>query len=93
MAIIRDVTDLRQSEQLLALILESSGQATLAFDLHGVCTKANRSAEELFGYPDDSLIGRNVHGALHHSRPDGSPFPAEECASLSAETARCWGRW
>lgn len=86
MAIIRDVTDLRKSEQILALILEFSGQATLALDLDGVCTKANRSAEELFGYPDGSLIGCNLQEALHHSRPDGSPFPAEECASLTKAT-------
>lgn len=87
MAIVHDVTELRQSEQILAQILESSGQATLALDTHGVCIKANRAAEELFGHPDGALIGRSLHEALHHSKPDGSPFPADECATLMRATS------
>ena len=87
MALIRDVTELRQSEQILSLIWESAGQATLALDLDGACTRANRAAEELFGFPDGRLVGRNLHEALHHSKPDGSPFPAEECASLLKATS------
>lgn len=39
----------------------------------------NPAAEELLGYRAEELLGRDIHAIIHHSRPDGSPFPAEEC--------------
>jgi two-component system, cell cycle sensor histidine kinase and response regulator CckA len=45
----------------------------------------NRSGVELLGYTDeDELLGRSMHGLIHHTRPDGSAYPVEECRVLSA---------
>jgi PAS domain S-box-containing protein len=27
----------------------------------------------------DEVVGKNMHELMHHTRPDGTPFPAEEC--------------
>ncbi|GAA3759453.1 PAS domain-containing sensor histidine kinase [Terriglobus aquaticus] len=45
----------------------------------GECRRFNRAAERLFGYSQAELLGRNLHEVLHNRRPDGSPFPQEEC--------------
>ena len=38
----------------------------------------------MLGWPAEELIGRPMHANLHHSHPDGSPFPSEECPIYAA---------
>jgi len=33
----------------------------------------------MFGFTFDELMGRRMHTLVHHSRPDGTPYPASEC--------------
>ena len=33
----------------------------------------------MLGYRVEELLGCHMHSVLHHSKPDGSPYPAEEC--------------
>lgn len=79
MGLLRDVTALRESEQTLRLVLDSSPQPTVALDREGTCTMANRAAAALLGSSQDELVGRNMHEVMHHSRADGTPFPADDC--------------
>ena len=30
------------------------------------------------------LLGRNMHELIHHTRPDGTPYPVEECRIVLA---------
>ncbi len=56
--------------------------ATLALfimDEHQQCTYMNPAAERLTGYSLDELRGRPLHAYIHHTRPDGRPYPLEEC--------------
>jgi PAS domain S-box-containing protein len=58
-------------------------------DTQGRCTLANRAAAELFGYVPSDLVGQPMHDVLHHSRPDGTPYPHAACPILGAfETGR-----
>jgi PAS domain S-box-containing protein len=73
---------LQEREQLserLHLILDSTDQGIFGFDLDGNCTFVNRAAVEMLGYASSDLIGKKLHTLIHHSYPDGSPFPAEDC--------------
>lgn len=79
MGLIRDVTRLRESEQAVKLILDTSSQPMFALDVSGACTLANPAAAKLLGYERDELVGENMHTLMHHSRPDGSPYPETEC--------------
>ena len=48
-------------------------------DLEGRCTFINPAGAALLGYQPEDLLGKNMHDTMHHSRPDGSPYPDEEC--------------
>jgi two-component system, sensor histidine kinase and response regulator len=71
---------LRESEQRARLLLDSTAEAIYGLDLLGQCTFLNRAALRLLGYSESSeLLGRNMHDVAHHSRPDGSHYPVNEC--------------
>jgi two-component system, cell cycle sensor histidine kinase and response regulator CckA len=94
----QDVTDRRRVEeekqQLIErqqeldahsrLILESTGEGMWGVDEHGRCTFVNRAAAEALGYEIEDLLGKSVHEIIHHSKPDGSPYPVEECPTYLA---------
>ena len=40
----------------------------------------------MLGYGEGELIGRPIHDLIHHSRADGSAYPAEECPMRAAFT-------
>src|SRR5436309_1032654 len=71
---------LQESEERYRLLLESTGEGIYGIDLGGRCTFANPACARLLGYagPDD-LLGQDMHALIHHSRPDGSPYPPQEC--------------
>jgi PAS domain S-box-containing protein len=76
---------LAASERLTRLLLESAGEGLYAIDMEGRCTAANREAVRLLGYDhEDELLGEDMHRMAHHSRPDGSPYPAAECRIFQA---------
>lgn len=78
------MTELRESEQLVKLMLDTTSQATFALDLDGTCTLANRAASDILGYEAEALRGHNMHAVMHHSRPDGAPYPVAECSIYEA---------
>jgi PAS domain S-box-containing protein len=68
----------REHREKVAL-LELSGEGIYGVDLQGRCTFINRSGARMLGYKTEELVGKNMHALMHHSRPDGSPYPQEEC--------------
>jgi PAS domain S-box-containing protein len=86
-AILRDITErvraeqsLRESEQRFRLLLDSTAEAIIGEDLEGKCTFCNPASARLLGYDHAAeLLGKNVHRTIHHTRPDGTPFPVESC--------------
>lgn len=70
-------------------VLAATGDGVMGIDLEGRCTFVNGAGAELLGMPSRRLLGRRVHGLVHHSRPDGDPYPPDECPVLeSLETGR-----
>jgi PAS domain S-box-containing protein len=87
----RDVTEReaieRERRQLahhLELLLSSTGEGIFGIDVEGRCTFVNRSAAEMLGYAVDELLGRESHRLVHHTRPNGEPFPVSECPMARA---------
>jgi two-component system cell cycle sensor histidine kinase/response regulator CckA len=86
-AAIRDISarkqvedELRQREQQIRLLLESTAEAIYGVDVEGNCTFCNPACVRMLGYRDaDELVGRNMHGLMHHSLRDGTPYPVHAC--------------
>ena len=66
------------------LILASAGEGIYGLDLEGHTTFVNPSAAKMIGWGVEELIGKSQHDVLHHSRPDGSPYPRDECPIYAA---------
>ena len=70
-----------------ALILESAGEGIYGTDSNSAIIFVNPAAAAMLGYEKDELLGRHAHATFHHSRPDGSPYPHENCPMHSAFSA------
>jgi two-component system, OmpR family, sensor histidine kinase VicK len=86
-----DITEQTQAEEELnALtrqhqsILDSVGDGIFGMDLEGRLTFINRSGAGLLDYSPQDLLGQDMHTLIHHSRPDGSPYPKEDCPILGS---------
>jgi PAS domain S-box-containing protein len=70
----------RESEDKLRLLLDSTAEAIYGIDLEYRCTFCNLSCLRALGYERiDEVLGKNMHDLMHHTRADGTLFPAEEC--------------
>lgn len=70
----------RQNE----LILSSAGEGIFGLDLEGNITFCNPAASKMLGYRKEELLGQLQHTLIHHSKPDGSPYPREDCHIYAA---------
>ena len=76
---------LRRKEEDFHLLLDSMAEAIYGIDLNGLCTFCNPSLLRMLGYSDfGELKGKNMHWQIHHSHPDGTRFPVEECRIFQA---------
>ncbi len=79
-----DLAGLRVApEDFLAAVLETAAQPIWVVDADGLIRFANPAAVAALGYDSaDELFGRHSHETIHYKRPDGTPYPAEECPML-----------
>ena len=65
-------------------IVDAVESGVCGLDAQGNATFCNEALLKMTGYRAEEIVGQNVHGLLHHSRPDGSRYPAEECSFRKA---------
>jgi PAS domain S-box-containing protein len=88
--------ELRAREELAAqsmlteTITENASSALFLMDEQGCPTYVNSAAVEMFGWTLQELRGRPLHDTVHHTRPDGSPYPIAECPIDRALPERRW---
>ncbi len=84
--------ELKVSEERTRLILDSTAEGIFGVDTEGRIGFVNAAACQLLGFAVEEMIGQQSHKLIHHHRPDGSDYPAEECPMLAAykrgETSR-----
>ncbi|MCH8312639.1 MAG: PAS domain S-box protein [Nitrospinae bacterium] len=75
---------LKRANRQNELILSSAGEGIYGLDLEGNTTFTNPAAEKMLGYTEEELLGKPQHALIHHSKPDGSPYPREDCHIYAA---------
>jgi PAS domain S-box-containing protein len=61
------------------LILNSAWEGIYGLDSYGKATFFNRSAERLTGWTAGEVKEKFLHPLLHHTKPDGKPYPWKKC--------------
>ncbi|QPK64572.1 bacteriohemerythrin [Methylomonas sp. LL1] len=87
LVVMHDITQRKQAEKALLeshqqmdSLLNSMAEGVYGVDTEGVCGFVNRSFLQILGYENtEQIIGKPIHDLIHHSHPDGSHFPAEQC--------------
>jgi PAS domain S-box-containing protein len=93
--IFRDITERKNAEEALRRlhaqnesILNSAGEGIIGLDASGAMMFVNPAAARMLGWGVAELIGKPLHNTVHHSKPDGSPYPVEECDLLRQTAGR-----
>ncbi len=73
----REAINILQQRQ--ASILESMVEGLYGTDAEGRINYVNSAAERLLGWTAAEMLGQRPHAMFHHTRADGSPYPAAEC--------------
>lgn len=68
----------RQLEEDNAIILESMGEGLLGVDKEGLITFVNPAGEQITGWSEADMTGKNFHDLLMHTDQNGYRFPREE---------------
>jgi PAS domain S-box-containing protein len=71
--------DAERARRETAGILAATSDGILGVDPDGRTTFVNAAAERLLGWSAGEFVGRRQHALIHHTRPDGTPYPPEEC--------------
>ena len=66
------------------LLLDSTGEGIYGIDTTGRFTFVNQAAARMLGYAAGDLIGRSGHSLIHSKRPDGAPYPEQNCPIYKA---------
>lgn len=67
-------------EERIRLLLDSTAAGIYGVDNLGNCTFSNAACAQMLGYRDaDELLAKDMHALVHHTHPDGSPYPVESC--------------
>ena len=70
---------LAQLQQHHELILNAAADGIFGLDGEGRHTFVNPAAARMLGYEIGELLGRQSHQTWHHTKADGTPYPAEDC--------------
>jgi diguanylate cyclase (GGDEF)-like protein/PAS domain S-box-containing protein len=70
---------LRESEERFRLLLDAAPEAIFGVDVLGNCTFVNPACLDMLGYTQEELLGKGMHYLIHHTYPDGRPYPKEHC--------------
>ena len=77
---LRSEEAVRESEEKLRLILDSTAEGIYGIDLEHRCTFCNPACLRTLGYERvDELLGKNMHHLIHHTGADGTLLSIEEC--------------
>ena len=75
-----------QLHNLNELILKCAGEGIYGLDRDGLTTFVNPAAAKMLGWEMDEIVGKSQHALIHHTKPDGTAYPSNECPIYAAFT-------
>lgn len=81
-ALSQSAKKLRETLEDHLAITNNMAEGLYTVDAQGLLASMNPAAERMLGWSKEELLGKKMHDVTHHSRPDGTPFPASECPGL-----------
>ncbi len=96
---VTDITDVKrladqvqENVQRLRDITDTLEEGLLVQDAQGRITFANPEAVALLGWEQRELVGGSAYEKIHCCKPDGSPFPVEQChIQVAIRTGKSYG--
>ncbi len=79
-----EISELERQNYLIKTITDNATVALFLTDKDLNCTYANAAAENILGYSNAEVSGKNLHDLIHHTRIDGTSFPIDECSKETA---------
>jgi len=83
---VTDITERKLIEEKLAAqnllintITSNTLQALFLMDARQHCTYMNPAAEQMIGFKLEEVQDKPLHYYIHHTHPDGTHFPIEDC--------------
>jgi PAS domain S-box-containing protein len=70
---------LEAAERRLATITQNATLGLFLMDARQHCVFMNPAAEKITGFTLEEVQGKPLHEFIHHTRPDGTPYPMAEC--------------
>jgi len=70
---------LERAEERSRMILESAGEGIFGVGKDGLVNFINPAGLAMLGFKAEELIGQQIHGLVHHTHANGTPYPIEEC--------------
>ena len=77
---------LKASQEHLRAVLDSAGDGIYVMGADTRCTYINPIGAAMLGYEAEELLGRSLHGIIHHTHVDGSHHPVKECPIFLASS-------
>ena len=70
---------LTEQQRLYRSITDNASLGLFIMDENQHCVFMNPAAEKITGFSLSELKGKPLHDCIHHTRPDGSAYPLNEC--------------
>ncbi len=71
--------ELDRQQVLMRTISDNADVALFVLDDQQQCVFMNPAAEQLTGFTLGQVRGSNLHDFIHHTHPDGTPYPMADC--------------
>jgi PAS domain S-box-containing protein len=80
----RALQDIVETSAFLEAVTDSMGEGLVVLDVAGRPVLMNEAAERLLGWRIDEVRDRVMHDVCHSRRPDGSPYPLDDCPLVAS---------
>lgn len=76
---------LKEREEKISLLLNSTAEGIYGVDLSSNCTFANKSCVEILGFnSEEDFLGKNMHNLIHHSYENKTCMDVKSCKIFKA---------